>query len=56
VPHIFVSYRREDCEAEARLVTQTLQAAFGESCVFFDREGIRGGERYPQVLRRQLAA
>ena len=46
---IFVSYRREDAAAIVRL-SGWLVERFGESRVFVDSSGIRGGERFPEVI------
>jgi len=46
---IFVSYRREDAAVTRRL-SRWLQEHFGASRVFLDTSGIRGGERFPDVI------
>jgi hypothetical protein len=56
VPNIFISYRRDDAEAEARLLANALKAHFGSDSVFFDRSDIAVGVRYPKVLQEQLGA
>jgi CHASE2 domain-containing sensor protein len=53
---IFVSYRRDDAGKTAWRLFDWLERQFGATQVFFDREGIAGGDRFPEVLAQQLAA
>lgn len=52
---VFVSYRRRDLDAVARLA-DSLNTAFGEDHVFFDLADIHAGARWEALLDTQLLA
>lgn len=54
MPNIFISYRRDDSPANARLLHDQLQAAFPRHTVFMDVKKIRIGEDWQAVLREQI--
>lgn len=51
---IFVSYRRDDAGKTAWRLFDWLERQFGAARVFFDREGIDPGDKFPQVLEQRL--
>lgn len=50
--NVFLSYRREDSEAETRNIRVALEQ--GGHKVFMDRTGIQAGERWPDEIRNAL--
>lgn len=52
---VFISYRREDSQATAGRLAQTLKLRFGDDKVFFDTEDIRGGQPFHERLKTGLA-
>ena len=54
MPNIFISYRRDDSPANARLLHDQLQAAFPRHSVFTDVKKIGIGEEWQAVLREQI--
>ncbi|MCB1801732.1 MAG: CHASE2 domain-containing protein [Gammaproteobacteria bacterium] len=54
MPNIFISYRRDDSPANARLLHDQLQAAFPRHSVFMDVKKIRIGDNWKAVLREQI--
>lgn len=53
---VFVSYRRDDDPGWAGRVRDALAGHFGEDAVFFDRDSIRGGDRWEAALDEALDA
>jgi CHASE2 domain-containing sensor protein len=54
MPRIFISYRREDSPANARLLHERLSAKFGASRVFMDVDGIDPGEEWRRRLDAEI--
>jgi len=54
MPRIFVSYRREDSAANARLLYERLSEKFGASRVFMDVEDIDPGEEWKRRLDAEI--
>ncbi len=52
---IFISYRRDDAGKTAWRLFDWLERQFGAPRVFFDRESIDPGAKFPQVLAQRLA-
>lgn len=52
---IFISYRRNDTGKTVWRLFDWLERQFGTDDVFFDRETIRPGDKWPQVLEDHLA-
>jgi hypothetical protein len=55
-PSIFVSYRREDSEAEAGRLRTTLLGQFGDEAVFMDTSSIQPGARWPSQISSVLGS
>jgi hypothetical protein len=55
VGSVFISYRREDSEGQARALFQDLVARFGRDSVFMDVDSIGLGRDFRQVLQERLA-
>jgi len=53
-PSIFVSYRRDDCEAEAGRLRTTLLDQFGDEAVFMDTSSIPPGAKWPSQISSAL--
>jgi pterin-4a-carbinolamine dehydratase len=53
-PSIFVSYRREDSEAEAGRLRTTLLGQFGDEAVFMDTSSIQAGAEWPSSISSAL--
>lgn len=51
---VFLSYRRDDSQAVARLLFERLTAKLGPDAVFFDVDGIPVGEEFDVYMFRQL--
>jgi hypothetical protein len=49
---IFISYRRNDASAEARLIYDRLTKFFGQNTVFMDVESIRPNQNFRQILEK----
>lgn len=56
MPNIFISYRRGDSPANARLLYERLRAAFPNNTVFMDVEKIDLGDQWQAVLQAQIDA
>jgi hypothetical protein len=56
MPDIFICYQRDDSPGHAGRLQSDLQDRFGSDAVFFDREKIRPGVKFPKSLRRNLEA
>jgi len=54
VPHIFLSYRREDSAGFAGRLADALEAEFGTESVFRDVDDIRPGEDFIQCIESHL--
>lgn len=54
MPNVFISYRRDDSPANARLLHDQLQAAFPADSIFMDVKKIRLGDDWQAVLREQI--
>jgi len=54
MPHIFISYRREDSAANARLLHERLSAKFGARRVFMDVQDIDPGEEWKRRLDAEI--
>jgi CHASE2 domain-containing sensor protein len=54
MPHIFISYRREDSPANARLLYERLSDKFGASRVFMDVHDIDPGEEWKRRLDAEI--
>jgi len=54
MPGVFVSYRRDDAMGYAGALVRELQQTFNPNEVFMDISGIRGGEAFPEVIRRKI--
>ena len=52
---VFISYRREDSEGQARALFQDLVAKLGRGAVFMDVDGIALGRDFREVLQERLA-
>lgn len=55
MPNIFISYRREDAPASARLINERLTTWFGKGNIFMDVEQIALGDNWKNVLDQQVA-
>jgi hypothetical protein len=55
VGSVFISYRREDSEGQARALFQDLVARLGRESVFMDVDSIGLGRDFRQVLQERLA-
>jgi hypothetical protein len=56
VPHVFISYRREDSIAYAGRLYDHLTAHFGQPNVFMDIDTLRPGVDFVEVLQKRVAA
>lgn len=56
MPDIFISYRRQDAGASARLLRDRLRGEFGENRVFFDVTNIAPGEDFARLIDTKVAA
>jgi CHASE2 domain-containing sensor protein len=54
MPSIFISYRRDDAPANARLVYERLKEWFGEGISFMDVEQIALGDDWKHVLNQRV--
>lgn len=54
-PRIFLNYRRNDSEAYAGRLHESLSSVFGADEVFMDQFSIRPGEIYPWVIQQAAA-
>ena len=52
---IFLSYRRDDCDATVAHLDERLRREFGET-VYFDRRSAKPGEPFPTDLRDAVEA
>ena len=52
---VFISYRREDSQGQARALFQDLVASLGKDAVFMDVDGIALGRDFREVLQERLA-
>jgi hypothetical protein len=55
-PRIFLNYRRDDSEAYAGRLHETLSRAFGREDVFMDIFSIRPGETFPWTVQQAVAS
>jgi CHASE2 domain-containing sensor protein len=55
MPNIFISYRREDTPASARLIYERLTKWFGDGNIFMDVEQIALGDNWKDVLNQRVA-
>jgi hypothetical protein len=55
VGSVFISYRREDSQGQARALFQDLVASLGKDAVFMDVDGIALGRDFREVLQERLA-
>jgi hypothetical protein len=53
--HVFISYRRDDSAAVARLIHNELSARFGPSSIFMDLDDIDYGENLARVIDEHIA-
>ena len=53
---VFISYRRDDAMGYAGSLVRELQQTFNPDEVFMDVSGIRGGEEFPEVIRKKIEA
>lgn len=51
----FISYRRDDAEADAGRIADRFRAAFGDDEVFFDTLAIEGGDRWMDRINAALS-
>lgn len=51
---IFISYRRNDSQYIADRIRQAAAREFGDENIFKDIEGIKPGEKFPEVIKRQV--
>lgn len=54
LPHLFLSYRRDDSAGFAGRLADDLEAAFGAGSVFRDVDDIRPGENFIQTIESHL--
>ncbi len=54
-PRVFLSYRRADTQAFARLLCERLRGRFGEDAVFFDVTTIGPGDEFRRRIGQSLA-
>lgn len=52
----FVSYRRDDSAAEAKLIADALRRKLPSESVFIDTGSLHAGDAWPEHIRRALAA
>ncbi|MEL7022290.1 MAG: toll/interleukin-1 receptor domain-containing protein [Pseudomonadota bacterium] len=52
---IFISYRRSDSKAIARLISEELRDRYGADTVFLDVSEIEPGAEFPETIRHALA-
>jgi hypothetical protein len=55
VGSVFISYRREDSQGQARALFQDLVASLGKGAVFMDVDSIALGRDFREVLQERLA-
>jgi hypothetical protein len=55
MPNIFISYRRDDAPANARLVYERLREWFGDGNSFMDVEQIELGDDWKHVLDQRVS-
>lgn len=53
---IFINYRRDEHQREARYLTLALEAHFGGKRIFLDVYGIEVGDQWLETLEKQVAA
>jgi TIR domain len=51
---IFINYRREDTQATAGRIHDSLRQAFGRNNVFMDVDNIRAGEKFAERLNSRV--
>jgi formylglycine-generating enzyme required for sulfatase activity len=54
MPGIFLNYRRQDSQSEARAIYERLRAEFGPTNVFIDVDGLDFGVDFAESIERQL--
>jgi hypothetical protein len=52
---VFISYRREDSAAYAGRIQDRLERVLGHDLLFIDVDGIRLGDNFVKVLRREVS-
>ncbi len=52
---IFINYRREDSQADARSIFQRLERTFGNRQLFMDVDTIQKGRDFRELLNDTLA-
>jgi len=52
---IFISYRRDDSQAQSELVYQALIERFGPSAIFMDSNAIEPGSKWPDRIKQSLS-
>ena len=55
MPHIFISYRRDDTFASARIIYEQLTKWFGDGNIFMDVEQIALGDNWKDILNQRVA-
>jgi hypothetical protein len=55
MPHIFISYRREDTQESALQIYERLIGHFPQEAVFIDKHGISSGQEFETIILQQLA-
>lgn len=55
MPQFFISYRRDDAEADAGRIADRLRAEVGDDDVFFDTLAIEGGDRWMERIDQALS-
>ncbi len=55
-PKVFINYRRDDTDAQARLIYDKLIAKLGKNSVFMDVESIEPGSTWPQHIKEALTS
>lgn len=53
-PQLFICYRRNDSDLQARWIAESLRHAFGSKSVFIDIESTQVGDNWPQRLEAGL--
>jgi len=51
---VFVSYRRDDAAADAVALSSGIRGLLGDDAVFMDTGSIRGGDSWPDVLKKAV--
>ncbi len=51
---IFISYRTDDALTEAGRLHQSLENYFGRDTVFYDKDGLKPGQQWPEELKKHV--